>query len=462
MLTSKLADYIRSTSYDNLPESVITKTKDCLIDFMSVTLKGTKTKSAEAIKSIIKTGDESTVISHGKTSALDAGLANGIFAHSIDLDDGHRLAQIHPGASVIPAALALCESRNKTGKELIESIVVGYQVAIILGMMVNPEHRNRGFHTTGTCGALGAAAAACKALDLNQEQIINALGLAGTQAAGLLESDHSGSMGKHLHAGKAAQSGVLSALLAKKGFTGANSILEGDEGFFKVMSAVGPAGANGINQALKNEIDPTETDLDILLKDYKILEVYFKIYPICRHLHSSIDALLELVKENQINPGKIREITVSTYKIAAEHDNYNPTSTEALRQSLPVSMAFALLNEYNGLNTIDDFNYHPEDIEFNKKIINLSQKIIIKEDLNLNKKYPLNRPSRVSIQTLNDLYEKTIDLPYGEPENPLNKSDLYQKFRNLNPKVDTEVLHITENIETFTNINHFIDEINQF
>lgn len=166
---------------------------------------------------------------------MNASLINGVSAHSLDLDDGHRLAQIHPGACIIPAALSLSEAYRKTGKDFITSIIVGYQIAIKLGMILNPGHRERGFHSTGTCGTLGSAAAAAKIMDLTYEEVLNALGIAGTQAAGLLEADHSGSMSKHLHAGRAAQSGVLSALLAKKGFTGAHTILEGEEGILKTM-----------------------------------------------------------------------------------------------------------------------------------------------------------------------------------------------------------------------------------
>ncbi|MGV8143609.1 MAG: MmgE/PrpD family protein, partial [Methanothermobacter sp.] len=276
MINQQLAEFVDSTSFNQLPDSVIEKTKECFTDFLGVAMIGSYTQSGDAIKSIIPSEGPSTVIGYGRSSVQDAGLANGIFAHSLDLDDGHRQGQLHPGACVIPAALSLCEALDKSGEELIESLVVGYQVAIVVGMMVNPEHRSRGFHTTGTCGTLGAAAAACKALGLDQNQTVNALGLAGTQAAGLLESDHSGSMGKHLHAGRAAQSGIISAQLAGNGYTGAETIFEGDEGFLKVMAG----------------IDPGEIDIKLLMKKYRILEVYFKIYPVCRHLHSSIDASL--------------------------------------------------------------------------------------------------------------------------------------------------------------------------
>ena len=201
MNTTTLADFILCTEYNEIPEKVIEQSKLCFIDFLGVALRGSETKSGIIAKTVVSEGNQSTVIGHGKANALEASLTNGIFAHALDLDDGHRYAQVHPGACVIPAALSLSEFRNISGKEFISSIIVGYQAAITLGMMVNPEHRNRGFHSTGTCGTLGAAAAASKALKLDKDQTINALGLGGTQAAGLLESDHSGSMGNHFHAG---------------------------------------------------------------------------------------------------------------------------------------------------------------------------------------------------------------------------------------------------------------------
>lgn len=439
MITSKLAESVWSTSYDQLPEDVIEKAKECLTDFMGVALRGSQTKSGEVIKNIVKRSDESTVLGHGKSCALGAGLANGVFAHSMDLDDGHRKAMLHPGACVIPAALSLCEARDRSGKNLIESVVAGYHVAVAVGMMVNPEHRKMGFHSTGTCGTFGAAAAACKALDLNQSEIVNALGLAGTQAAGLLESDHSGSMGKHLHTGKAAQSGILSALLAKEGFTGSNTILEGNDGFIKSMSGV----------------DPSTVELD--LKGYKILDVYFKIYPVCRHLHSSIDALLQILEKNRVNLGEIEKITVNTYKIAAEHDDYHPTSTEAIRQSLPVSMAVTLLNYYSGTDSLVELNFsqiNQTDVE------DITRKIFINIDPVFEENYPQNRPSEVSIFTKRDTHRIKVELPFGEPENPLKKTDIQWKFKKLNPMVDVKVLGLIEELDSYDSVRQFMDELN--
>lgn len=456
MITSKFTEFIVSTSYDQLPDGVIQKAKECFTDFMGVALRGSGTESGEAVKNIIRPGDESTVIGQGRSTPMEAGLANGIFAHSMDLDDGHRLAMLHPGACVIPASLSLCEAENRTGKELIESIVVGYQVAIALGMMVNPGHRSRGFHSTGTCGTLGAAAAACKAMDLSETQITNALGLAGTQAAGLLESDHSGSMGKHLHTGRAAQSGILSALLARNGFTGGETILEGDEGFLKAMADVDPNAMTDIDPYTMADVHPHETDLP--MENYHISDVYFKIYPVCRHLHSSIDALLEIVEEEQPELEEIEKITVNTYKIAAEHDDYHPTSTEALRQSLPVSMAVALLNHYQETGDLIEFSYSPR----NKEGINdISGKIQIKTNDTLDKEYPKSRPSEVSISTQKGVYKRRVDLPYGEPENPL-KQGVEWKFRNLNPDVDAGVLDVIVNMDSYPDVRQFMGDLNSF
>lgn len=456
MITSKFTEFIVSTSYDQLPDGVIQKAKECFTDFMGVALRGSGTESGEAVKNIIRPGDESTVIGQGRSTPMEAGLANGIFAHSMDLDDGHRLAMLHPGACVIPASLSLCEAENRTGKELIESIVVGYQVAIALGMMVNPGHRSRGFHSTGTCGTLGAAAAACKAMDLSETQITNALGLAGTQAAGLLESDHSGSMGKHLHAGRAAQSGILSALLARNGFTGGETILEGDEGFLKAMTDIDPNAMTDIDPYTMADVHPHETDLP--MENYHISDVYFKIYPVCRHLHSSIDALLEIVEEEQPELEEIEKITVNTYKIAAEHDDYHPTSTEALRQSLPVSMAVALLNHYQETGDLIEFSYSPR----NKEGINdISGKIQIKTNDTLDKEYPKSRPSEVSISTQKGVYKRRVDLPYGELENPL-KQGVEWKFRNLNPDVDAGVLDVIGNMDSYPDVRQFMGDLNSF
>ena len=429
MITQYLAEFIDSTSYQDLPEKVIDQTKLCFLDFLGVSLRGSRGESAGIVRNIINAQGDSTVIGGDTSTPMDAALANGVSAHCLDLDDGHRLAQLHPGACVIPAALALAESSKRSGKEFITAMVVGYHVAIQLGMLINPSHRQQGFHTTGTCGTIGAAAAASKILDLDKKDILNALGLAGTQAAGLLESDHAGSMAKHLHAGKAAQIGILSALLAKEGFTGAHTVLEGKEGFLKAMG-----GVNGGPTHLPQIVTAKAANVE-----FEILRVYFKKYPVCRHLHSSLDAILNIMKKNGIKIADITDVTVETYEIAALHDNYHPETVEGFRQSLPLSMAMAITNGNLDVSNIGNTNYDGLD--------EIASKIRIECNDDLNKLYPHKRPSIVTLKSKDQFFMERIDLPKGEPENPFTKEELLNKFRTLNPQVDADVLTVLDDIE---------------
>lgn len=429
MITEDLAKKVVEIKHSELPEEVILKAKLCFFDFLAVSIRGSRSPSGEVVKKIFKSQEEATVLGSGMLSSMDAAFCNGIFAHSLDLDDGHRYAQLHPGCTVIPAALAVAEAREKTGKELIEAIVAGYQVSISLGKLSNPSHRNNGFHSTGTCGTLGAAAAACKIMNLPERKVTNALGLAGTQASGLLESDHSGSMAKHLHAGKAAQAGILSALLAEKDFTGAKSIIEGKQGFYPAMVS-------------KTNISNIETRWKTVdMNSYHILDVYFKQYPLCRHLHSSVDATLAINKNMKAEGMKCEDICsikVKTYKIAAEHDNYHPETPEDVRQSLPFAIAISLIR---GAPNVGNMN-----ITAQTRL--LTSKISIETDRKLDASYPHKRPSEITVETENRVFKHIVDLPYGEPENPLDMHDLNQKFQELNPNVNIELMNNIKQIES--------------
>ncbi len=437
MITEKLANITVDIDYEKLPEEVICKAKLCFKDFLGVSLRGSKTQSCEAVQKIFENGNESSVIGSKKANCLDASLINAVSAHSLDLDDGHRFAQLHPGCAVIPAALSVSEARDISGKDFICAIVAGYQVSILMGLISNPEHRENGFHSTGTCGTFGAAAASCRALGLKIEDTINAFGLAGTQAAGLLESDHAGSMGKQLHAGKAAHSGVMSAMLAEKGFTGAASIIDGKEGFLNAM--VFP---ETVSSEKESEIYIIKANKIISSEKYHILDVYFKKYPVCRHLHSSVDASVEIHNQMALKGVKsqdILSIKIKTYKIASEHDDYHPQTFEGIRQSLPVSTAISILK--------GNLNIH--NTKINPEIISMASKIIIECDEEMNHLYPVKRPSRVTVMTKDNLYTCIVDLPVGEPENPLNETDIQKKFHELNPKVDLDALKDINKLESY-------------
>ncbi|MBU4534388.1 MAG: MmgE/PrpD family protein [Euryarchaeota archaeon] len=453
MITAQLASFIIDLQINEIPLFIREKAKLCLMDFLGVSLRGSREKSSQAIWDMMESiklspadsSKEITVLGHGGGGLLESCLINGISAHALDLDDGHRMAQLHPGCSVIPAALALAEYHNKSGKEFLEALVAGYEVAIVLGIMVNPVHRNLGFHSTSTLGVFGAAAASSKILGLNFEETVNALGLAGTQSAGFLESGHSGSMGKHLHAGHAAHSGVISALLAQKGFTGSSSILEGEEGFLNCMC---------LDIGKKRDLDDTVTSL---LGQFHIKDVYLKKYPVCRHLHSSIDSACQISKEfnlKRIKINQIDHIMVQTYKTAAEHDNYYPETPESLRQSLPLSIAITLHRGDLGMDDVKAIS------QLSPEVRALSQKITIELDEKLDNLQPHKRPSRVTVTytkknnisgnkvTNSYSIEKTTFLPQGESENPFTKEEILHKFQFLNPGYDIQKLEILNEMES--------------
>ncbi|MBO7443833.1 MAG: MmgE/PrpD family protein, partial [Methanobrevibacter sp.] len=235
MIINQLSEYLIDLKYEDIPEEAIEKAKLCFIDYLAVYLRGLESENAKiAIKTIYE-------LHNGDFNSLNKGFINGIASHSLDLDDGHRLAQLHPGSVVFSTVLAMVSDKNLgldiSGEEFFEAVVIGYEIAIVLGMMLNPNHRNQGFHSSGTIGSIAAGAVASKLLNLDLEKIAHCLGLATTQSSGLLEADHAGTMGKSLHIGNAVYNGIISAFLAKNGFTGGESLIDGKEGFIKAMAS---------------------------------------------------------------------------------------------------------------------------------------------------------------------------------------------------------------------------------
>lgn len=414
-LSGKLASFIVRLNYKSLPPEVVQKSKHCLMDTLGAALAGSKTPEAHVAKRLAeKLGQkkESTLFtSRGKVGVLEAALANGIMSHALELDDGNRYAQGHPGVAVIPAVLALGEKERIKGKDLIPAIVAGYEVFGRVGAGGNPSHFNRGFHTTGTCGTFAAAAAAGRLLKLNESKMVSALGIAGSQAAGLFAFMADGTMTKTLHAGKAAQNGILSAYLAKEGFTGPAYILEDKRGFYK---------------AFADTFNPQRV-LEGLGEKYEIMNTYVKFHASCRHSHPAVDAILDISGRTPLHPEEIEKVHVYTYTIAAKLIDGKQVSTPISgKMSLPYSAAVAMISGKVGLD------------EFKPKVMNdrviraLMEKIDVFPDPELDKMVPDHRGARAEI-ILKDgrkLASEILDAK-GEPENPGSGNDIYDKFRML-------------------------------
>ena len=460
MIINQLSEYLVNLSYDDIPKEAIEKAKLCFIDYLAVYLRGLESGNAKiAIKTIYELyGDD--------FNSLNKGFVNGIASHSLDLDDGHRWAQLHPGSVVFSTVLAMISDRNLdldiTSEEFLEAVIVGYEIAIALGMLVNPNHRNQGFHSTGTIGTFAAGAVASKLLKLNQEKTEHCLGLCATQSSGLLEADHAGTMGKSLHVGNAVYNGIISAYLAKNGFTGGESLIDGKEGFIKAM-------ASDLYEKHCDEngnLDDSKLSqfIDINLNKFHINNVYLKKYPFCRHIHSAIDSTLALKNDLKdlnnlaIDCSDISSIDIETYKIASEHDNYNPKNEQDLKQSLPYAVAIALVLDDLSLDSIDElidnglFDEKSSDKDI-LKIKEIVSKINIDNNEELNQMTPEKRPSNVTIKFSDDSYEileETTYYPLGEVENPLKEEDILEKFKLLNPKFNMNKLQIIKHMENYS------------
>lgn len=414
-VTMRLANFIHELEYNRLPINTINKVKESLLDYIGVVLAGCKDRSVLSEKItelIIQNGglDEATIIGYkSKVPLINAVLCNGVTSHVVELDDGHRDAKGHPGVSVISAALAAAEYSGSDGKNLITAIVAGYDIFVRIASSVNPSHLNRGFHTTGTCGTFAAAAATAKVLKLNTEEIANALGLAGIQSAGLLEVTIDGQMAKALHPGKSAQAGILAALLAGKGVQGPKTVIEGVKGFAKSMS--------------------DECDYKKMLKDlneyFHIDNCYIKLYPSCRHTHSPVDAVLDLIDENDFDFTEIDDILIKTYPTAISFAGsiFKPETPEAAKFSIAYCVCAALVNGKFGLQELE-----PEYLR-NPSILDLTEKTRIESDPRLESLSPKRKGAEVII-TVRDgrKLRKRVNLPKGEVENPVTYEELIKKF----------------------------------
>jgi len=408
----RLAEFIVSLNLNAVPANVIEHAKLCILDWFGAVLAGANEKEAAMLIELFKdfTPKEATIIGPGfKVPAQDAAYVNGAISHMIELDDIHREAIIHPGVPVIPAALALSEKLNASGSTLIEAVIAGYEVEIAIGKAVNPSHY-RFWHTTGTCGTFGAAAAASKVLNLTLSETVNSLGIAGTHAAGLIEVF--GSSSKPLNPGRAARDGVMAALLAKIGFTGPKTILEGEKGFFKATSAESfyEKGFSGLGVT------------------YEILRNSFKRHASCGHTHAAIDAMLDLRSRFNLKPQEIVELEVGTYKDALEivGKNYEPKTPAEAKFSLPYCIAIAIIDGAAGLRQFTYENLSKNDVK------DLIKRVRVYLDDEINMLYPQKLGARVKVTVRSGkTYEKVVESAKGSPENPLSKDELISKFIDL-------------------------------
>jgi len=346
-----------------------------------------------------------------------AALINGAASHTVEFDDIFRDAIYHPGSPVISAALALGQDRKVNGERLLRAIIAGYEVSTRIGKAVTPAHYEY-WHTTGTVGAFGAAAAAASILDLDTAGVEHALANAATMAAGLQQAFRSDAMAKPLHAGRAAETGVLVAIAAQQGVTGAASMLDGARGFGNAMS---------------RDVDWRAATAD-LGEHFNITRMTQKNHGCCGHTFAALDAIIELRNAHGLTAGDIERIDVGTYAKALElTGNPDPRTGYEAKFSLPYCASVALID---GRVRLDAFA--KERLE-DPKVRQLAGRVEYHVDPKADSGFPQQRAAVVEIHTRDGrVFEQRAPTRKGDPDNPLSDAELVAKYRELVAPVTDE------------------------
>jgi 2-methylcitrate dehydratase PrpD len=416
MTTRALAEFVAKLRFEDLPEPVVRQACRLVLDAVGCAASAwsedpEKARIAREIAAMYPAAPGAGVIGvpAGGAQPAFAALANGILVNAADNDDTHKRALLHVGSVVVPTALAMAQAGALDGPRFITALVAGYEVAARVGMAVMPTHY-RFWHSTATNGTFGGAATAAHALGLDVDATQRALGLAGTQAAGLNTFFESGDMTKSLHPGKAALNGILSAQLAKLGMTSPPTMLEHPKGYLNAYS-----------------LEPNPAALTKGLgTEWEILQNGFKFFPSILASHSPIQATLAIVQKNAIDPERIARITNETYNTVLTHFSSKEVgSVMAARISVPYCIAVAAVD---GALTQAQFDLARIKDKLVRQVLAVTEVIA---DAELNARYPTEFPARVTI-TMDDgrAFTETVLLPKGDPGNPLTDAELEKKFRD--------------------------------
>jgi 2-methylcitrate dehydratase PrpD len=416
-LAAELGDFLASATLADVPEHVRDRLRDDVVDLAGCAVFGLQTPWGSAVAQHVvaqqERPDASIWGTASRASAGGAALALGTLAHSFDFDDYHAEAKLHPATVVVPAALSLGESLSSSGERVLLATALGFETMIRLALASGPVSTMlNGFHLTGICGSVGAAAAAACLLELDVRTTAHALGLAATQSAGLMGFLHDGSETKRLHAGKAAQSGILAAQLAARGLTGPARVFELEHGGFCHAFGVDPQPARLVED---------------LGRRWRAGDVSFKRYSCCGSIHSTLDLVTEAVRRLGVEPGQIDEIEVlhSPAVIAQCGWRYEPSDVLHAQMSIQYSVAALLLE---GAVLPEQFRQSMLD---DAALLALAARVRFTPDDDVAEKYPAKFASRVVVRAGGAEVDLRTDHPKGAPDNPLTREEVDEKFLRL-------------------------------
>lgn len=436
----KIARFITETNSKDIPPEIYEHAKIAFLDWVGVALAG---KNDPLVKKLILYADlmggnnHGTLIGRGiKKSLSQAALINGAASHALDYDDTLMAFVGHPSVTMVPSLLALSEWKEKSGTDFLTAYIIGMEAASAIGTCAGMAHYMHGWHATSTIGHFASAAVCSRLLGLNEDQILYALGIAGTQACGLKISF--GTMCKPFHAGRAAQAGLMSAMLAADDFTSAQNILEGPLGFFQVL-----------NGEVKKDI------IRNLGKTWNIKNLAQKYHASCHGTHSSIEAAINLVRCEKISVDKIKSIEVHTSQLSLDAaGKTKPKTGLEGKFSIIYCVANALLRGNTGMQAFTDEKIGEP------KVQTFMQKISIKLDKNMTA-----LGARVDIRTdSGKTYSMVTDILKDIPDLEAKKSKIKNKFIDLSKPVlgskkSDEILEEVSALEKIDNLKPFIEQL---
>ena len=418
--TRGIADWVSSLHCEDIPREVIARIKLLMLDSLGCAVFGADLPWSRILIETLAAVDSTAGCrlwgTDRRLSAPHAALVNGTLVQSFELDDVHRVGVLHVGAVTLPGVLAIAERGQMSGRDLLTAAVAGYEIGPRVGLCMGPEHIGQGWHSGATLGVFSAAAGAARALELTPEQTVHALGIAGTQSAGLMAAQF-GAMVKRMHAGRSAQSGLYGALLAERGFTGISDVFENEYGGFCTTFS-----------RSTDRFDRAELTRG-LGGHWETMGIALKFYSCVGSNHTTLDAIRAMQRRHPFGPEDVERITVHGSKVTVDHVGwpYHPEGMTSAQLNLPYCVATLLLE---GDVFVDQFT---EVLVADPGRMELSRRVEVVEDPAITGRGRRYRHMvRVEVLLRDDArMEETVEAPRGSEHSFASEADVIEKFRKL-------------------------------
>ena len=417
--SQKIAQFYTNADTNAVPQSTIKHAKRVVLDWAGCAIGGANVDSTEMVKQVfLAAPGDCTVFNGKKTSMENAAFINGAASHALEMDDASYDAGGHPAVAIIPAAMAMAETVNASGRDFLMSVIWGYDMMTRVGRGIVPDNSfERGWHPTAICGIFGATVAAALLMKLDAGKIAHALGIAGGFASGNLECYADGSLTKRLNPANAAMSGIYAARLGGAGYTGPKWVFEGKHGFYRSYTD------NPKPERMLENLDYSEYPLELAA---------FKPYACCRYNHAPIDSILDIMSGHNLKSDDIEKIIIDTCSMAIRavveprDIKYAPPNEVGAQFSLPYTAACAALF---GDVSVAQFT----DKKLNDKgIREFSKKIEMVHTGEMDRYLPKIFAANVTIIAKDGRkLEKLTKFSKGDPENPMSDDELKNKFTAL-------------------------------